>query len=506
MIKNTMKFTSLLFIFLLSIILFNPVAFCQPGSLQEGMDLYEQEKYEEAIEAFKKARAEEPESSVAAFYLGLAYKQTFDYEKALENFRDAVTLTPRIKEGLIELVDVALQLGEIEEAKRWIDVAEEADVLPAKTAFLKGLILREEGRNDKAAVAFQKAKSLDPTIAQASDIQIALGYLTERELRKARDSFRSAITQDPQSDLAGFARQYLDTVEQRLELERPFRFTLGIFGQYDDNMVLKPNDEALASSITNEASNVLNSSFRVNYAPAMQGRWLFNARYAAMSSLHQKNVHTHDSYSNSITVTPGYNFGSFAVNLASQYSFAIVRRPDYEKYSGSLSTGPLFRFSIKGNQLLEIFSGYTNMEYFKPSLDPDEDRNSYGYKAYASWVWLFKENAFLNLRHQFRYQNTDGQNWDNRSNAFSANLIVPMAEKVKLQLSGQIGRQEFEHKHTTFGVKRDDDTYNLSGGFTWEAFKNTTFVAQYSYTRNKSNIKPYDYTRNIFTVGIEYRF
>jgi tetratricopeptide (TPR) repeat protein len=506
MIKETIKFTSLLFVFLFSIILYNPAVFCQSDSLREGMDLYQQEKYEEAIEAFKKARAEDPDSSVAAFYLGLAYKQTFDYEMALGHFRDAVTLTPRIKEGLIELVDVALQLGEIEEAKTWIGVAEEADILPAKTAFLKGLILREEGRNDEASEAFEKAKTLDPTIAQASDIQIALGHIMERELKKAKERFESAITQDPQSDLAGFARQYLATVEQRIELERPLRFTVGIFGQYDDNMILKPNDETLASQVTNEASNVLNSSMRVNYVPAMRGRWLFSAQYAAMSSLHQKNVHTHDSFSNSITVTPGYNFGSFAVNLASQYNYALVRRPSYKKYSGSLSTGPLFRFSIKRNQLLEIFSGYTNTEYFKPSLAPDEDRDSYGYRTYASWVWLFKEKAFLNLRYQFRYQNTDGQNWDNMTNTFSANLIVPTAEKVKLQLSGQIGRQEFEHKHTTFGVKRDDDIYDLSCGITWEAVKDTTFVAQYSYIRNKSNIKPYDYTRNLVTVGLEYRF
>lgn len=507
MIKNTIKFTSLLFVFLLStILLYNPVAFCQPASLQEGMDQYKQENYKEAIEAFKKARAEDPDSSVAAFYLGLAYKQTFDYEKALGHFRDAVTLTPRIKEALIELVDVAMQLGDIEEAKRWIGVAEEADVLPAKTAFLKGLILREEGKNREAEEAFEKAKSLDPTIAQASDIQIALGHIMERELKKAKESFESAITQDPQSDLAGFARQYLDTVERRLELERPFRFTLGMFGQYDDNMVLKSNDEAQASIATNEESNVLNSSFRVNYVPAMQGPWLFNARYAVMSSLHEKNVHSHDSFSNYVSINPGYNFGNFAVNLSTEYSHSMVRGPSYKKYSGSFSSGPLFRFAIKGNQLLEIFSGYTNTEYFKPSLAPEEDRDSYGYKSYASWMWLFKEESLLNLRYQFRYLNTDGKNWDNISHGFSANFAMPVAERVKLQLNGSFKDQDFENTHTTFDVKRDDNIYSFSGGFTWEYFEDTTFVAQYSYNRNESNIKAYDYTRNLFTMGVEYRF
>ena len=514
MIKSTIKISFLFLLFLASTVLFNPIAFCQqPPSLQEGIDQYNQENYNEAIEALERARSEDPESSVAAFFLGLAYKQTIDYDKAQSHLRDAVTLTPRIKEALIELVDVSMQLGDLEEAKKWIGVAEEEDILPAKTAFLKGLILREEGKNKEAEEAFEKAKSIDPTIAQASDIQIALGRMMDMELKKAKESFESAITQDPQSDLAGFARQYLATIEQRLVLERPFRFSLGLFGQYDDNMILKPTDESLSPSATNESSNVLNSSFRVTYAPAIKGQWLFNAQYALFSSLHQKNVHTHDSLVHSLSLTPGYTFGTYALNLATNYSYAFVRGPSYKKYSGSFSSGPLLRFSIKGNQMLEIFAGYTNSEYFKPSLSPEEDRDSYGYLTYFSWLWLFKEDSFLNLRYQFRSQSTDGDNWDRMSNGFSANLVIPVTENVQFQASGRFTKQDYEHIHSTTTTindppprKREDESYSFSGGFSWEFYKDATLILQYSHNRANSNIAVYDYTRNIYTLGIEYRF
>ena len=508
MIKDSIKifFLSLLF-FLASAVLFNSIAFCQqPSSLQEGIGQYKQENYDTAIASLEKARAEDPNSSVAAFYLGLAYKQVLDYEKALSHFRDAVTLTPRIKEALVELVDVALQLGELEEAKRWVAVAEEEDILPARVAFLKGLILREEGKNKEAAQAFERAKSLDKTIAQASDIQIAISYLTDNKLKKARESFQSAITQDPQSDMAGFARQYLASVEQRLILERPFRFTLGIFGQYDDNMVLKPNDETLSSRVTNESSGVLNSSFRVNYSPRLKSKWLFNAQYSAMSEVHQKNVHTHDTFTNSISITPGYNFGKFAVNLATTYSLSLVRRPDYEKYSGYFSSGPLFRIAAKENSMLEIFCGYTNTEFFQPALAYEEDRDSYGYSTYFSWVSLFKNNSFLNLRYHFRYQEADGSNWDNISNRLSANFAVPLSDKVKLQLSGQITEQDFRNTHTTFHVKREDTNLTFSGGLSWECYKDVNIVAQYTRIDADSNIGVYDYKRDLFSLGLEYRF
>ncbi len=515
MIENTIKISFLsLLLFLVSAVLYNPVAFCQePISLQEGINQYNQKDYDGAITSLEDARAEDPNSSVAAFFLGLAYKQALEYEKALGHFRDAVTLIPRIKEALIELVDVAMQLGEIELAKEWIGVAEEADVLPAKTAFLKGLILREEGKNKEAEEAFEKAKSIDPTIAQASDIQIALGHITERELRGAKSSFESAITHDPQSDLAGFARQYLATIEQRLILERPLRYTFSVFGQYDDNMILKPTDESLSPGATNEGSGVLNSAFRVNYVPAMKGQWLFNAQYAVFSSLHQKNVHSHDSLANSLSITPGYSFGTYAVNLAANYSHALVRGPSYKKYSSSLSVGPLFRFSIKGNQLLEIFAGYTNSEYYKPALSPEEDRDSYGYHTYFSWIWLFKQDSFLNLKYQFRDQSADGDNWDRMTNQFSANLTIPLVEKIKFQLSGSVDDQEYENIHstTTSGRdapprKREDTSYSFSGGLTWEFYKDMILVWQYSHNTTDSNIGPYDYERNTVTLGIEYRF
>ncbi len=506
MIKAMKKSFTCIFMLCL-VFIFAHSAFCQQSQLvNKGVEQYRNKNYNEAIETLTKARNEDSKSSVAAFFLGMAYKQTMEYEKAFDNLRDAVTLTPRIKEALVELIDVSMQTGQLEEAKKWVEVAENENILPAKTAFLKGLILSEEGKNKEASESFEKAKSLDPKISQAADIQIALNHMKDRSLKNAKERFESAILSDPQSDLAGFARQYLAAVEQRIEREKPFRYTFGLFGQYDDNMVLKPDEQSLATGITNEGSRVLNSSFRVNYNPVFQSPWLFSAQYAFASSLHDKNVHTHDSLSNSISVTPGYNFGDFAVNMAVSYNHSLVRRPSYKKYSGSFRAGPLVRLALKGNQLLEIFTGYTNNELFQPVLAPDEDRDSHGITSYLSWVWLFKENSFLNLRFQSGYQDTEGQNWDNRNYDFSANLAMPVYDRLKLQMSGQMTIQDFDHRHTTFNVVRKDKIYSLSAGLSYEWLKNATLVAQYSRVMADSNIGVYDYTRNLYTLGIEYRY
>jgi hypothetical protein len=205
-------------------------------------------------------------------------------------------------------------------------------------------------------------------------------------------------------------------------------------------------------------------------------------------------------------MTPGYNFGKYTLNLSTGYSLSLVRGPSYKKYVGSLSVGPMIRIALTGNQLFECFSGYANNKYYSPVLSPDELRTSSGLTTYASWVWLFKPDAFLNLRYQFSSSDAKGRNWDNLLHSFSANAVFPLSDKVKLQMSGQAIRQKFTNVHSTFDVKRRDDIYNFSGGISWELSKDVSLIAQYTRNNNESNVGVYDYVRNTYSLGTEFRF
>lgn len=495
---------------LLSVSLYYPdPGLCQGTLLNQGIELYKQEQYGQAAKVLGEARKGDPKSSSAAFFLGLTYKQLMDYPKALPHLRDAVTLTPRIKEALVELIEVLYQLyegGHAEEAKRWIEVAEKEDVFPAKVAFLKGLLLAKEGRNPAAIEAFERAKTLDPTLAQSADVQIALCHVNEKDLKKAKDRLLSAIQQDPTSDLAGFARQYQDLVEKRMDLERPLRFTLSSFGQYDTNVVLRPTEGALTPDITNESSRVLLSSFRADYLPIFEGPWLFNAQYALGSSLHQRFSTSHDSLSNGIYMAPGYNFGESALNLALRYNHALVRDPSYKKYVNTFSAGPLYRMLLVENQILEFYGGYTYTGYFKPPLAPEEDTDSDKVNGSVGWTWIFKKDAFFNFKYEYSQENTDGANWDNRGYDYALTLTLPLIERLSLQLSGEIFLQRFRNFHTVFDVKREDTFYMGSAGLTYALMKQLNLVLQYSYTRADSNIAIYDYDRSVYSAGLEFRF
>ncbi len=478
-----------------------------PPTLKQGIDLYQDEQYTESIPLLQKARQEQPTSPSAAFFLGMAYKQTGKYEEAITNLREAVTLSPKIKEALVELVELFYRRPSPEntrEARQWIAVAERERIFPAKVAFLKGLILQQQNKNEEAIAAFEQAKAIEPQLAQTADLQVALALLKEQKLEQAKVRLETAIQQAPQTDLATFARQYLDVVEKRIEIEKPLRITLGLFEQYDTNVLSD-------STVTNNESVVTATSLRVNYLPKLDGKWLLNAHYAFYANFHDEFVHTQDMISNSLYLAPGYSFGDSSLNLKLDYSNALVRDPSHKQYLDTFTVGPFYRHLIGKTNLVELFAGYGINEYTHNSptnipQDPREDRDSEGLRGSASWIWLFRQGAFCNLKYEYDRAKADGANWDKEGHNLSLNLAYPIADGVSFQLSGQMYLEDYNNVHSTFLVKRDDEKYQGSVGLTWEFLKNASLIAQYSATRQSSNIVIYDYRRELYTAGLEYRF
>ncbi len=504
--------------FFLSFFLFlSSAAYCQepPEMVQKGIEQYKLENYEEAVDILKKARSQAPTSSLAAFFLGMAYKQIMDFSKAVANFKDAVTLTPRIKEALPELISLLYKLNDIEEAKKWIAVAEAESVMPAQIAFLKGLVLQKEGNNTEAIAQFEKAQRLDSSLKQAAEFQIALCCVKARKLAEAKERFQAAVIANPQSDLATFARRYQDLVDERLFVERPFRFTVGLFGQYDSNVILKPDETAFAGGITNESSPVFMPSFRVDYVPILEGPGLFSAQYAFVSNFHENNSTTHDLTGNTISLTPGYNFGRSALNFNLSYSHFALHGT---RYMENITYGPLYRFLVNDRNILEVFAGYSIKNYFHdiPPPDYENDRDAEGLNAYVSWVWLFRKDSFFNLRYEFIEENTDGIRYDNQGHRVSANAIIPVLTDLKLQLSAAYFRQDYRYQvnypefiggfFVNVPKERRDDNYSGSIGLTWEMTRNTNIIVQYSRTENDSNDETSEYTRDLYTAGVEFKF
>jgi len=519
-------------VFLLSII-FTAQAFSQAKNpvLEEGIRQYQSENYEEAIDILEKARAEEPESSMAAFFLGMAYKQTMDFKKAALHLEAALTLKPPVQEALVEYINILFQLGKTSEAKKWIRVAKEQNIAPANVAFLEGMVLAKEKKYPAAIESFERAKTLDKSLTQTADYQIALCYMNDRKFKNAQERFKATASYDPKSDLAVYSRQYLEAVESNLFFTRPLRVTLGLSGGYDSNIISKPRNESLAGGTGDPGGGIITPSARIEYVPNLDGPWLFNAMYATSATFNEHFSHSRDSVAHTFSMIPGYNFGRFSVSLLGNYTYYSLKTdsdlvPDgnagFKHYEDYFTAGPIFKFLLTESQIFEVFGGYDKKNYYNQQItSPFSVRDAEGVRAYASWAWFFWNSGFFNLRYEVYRDVANGIFWDNTTNRFAASLVLPllpvdMIQKigsVYLQLGGSYTAQDYTYAQPYLDVdgsakadRRIDQIYNYSAGLYWDVTKNWTGILQFTHIKNDSNIPVYEYTRNLYTAGVEFRF
>jgi tetratricopeptide (TPR) repeat protein len=472
------------------------------GLLEKGISEYQAENYEEAIVSLTKATEEQPGSSLVSYYLGLSYKREGKSGEAVKNLRDAVTLPLPVPEAYAELIESLYYLDEFKEARGWIAKAEKGGIDSARLAFLKGLVLAKEGGDKEAIESFQKAKGLDKTLTPSADFQIAILHARGRRLAEARESLKAVIAAAPTSEIAAFAREYESQIS-KLEGYNAWRLTAGVAYQYDDNVVLKPSAAIPDVIITGDRSSALLGTFQVDYTPLLRKPWLFNGRLDVYSDTYFS-THSHDIIAPTLTLTPGYMFQNCALTLPVLFSYIWLHERDYESvYSAKPTLSVMFRPGHIG----QFSAGYARREMLQQELDPDENRDGDIYSAAAGYVHLFSgERGAIRLGYEFSRDITQGMNWDNTGNRIDISVLLPLAEEIRFALSGEAFLQDYRNTHSIFGVKRRDRTYFGSAGIIWDIVKAVSLTLQYSHTRADSNISIYAYNRNIYTVGIEYRF
>jgi len=474
------------------------------SALEKGIQAHLRENYDEAAALLKKARVEDPGSTRAAYYLGLTYKRLQRYAEAKTQLEEAVTKTPKIKEALLELIETLYQLNKLDEAKKWIAVAEEEGIRPAQAAFLKGLALSKEGNNLEAVEAFKKAKELDTALAQSADYQIGVAYLKDKHFDDAKKAFQEVIVLDPNSDVGAYANEYVKAIERRgQEGGRPFHLSAGFFEEYDDNVILKPGDVTSVGVIGSAADwrevVTLDTDYTHRFSDVLSVKLQYDFYYANQHELDAFDLHSH-----TFDFTPSYSLNDWILSAPVQYNYTWV---DGDDFLWTLTENPLANFKINDNQLGQIGVKLQNKSFLHAPTKPDEDRDAFRVAPGASWFMFFLENkGFLGLRYEFDYEDTDGKNWEYLGNRANVSTQLPVADHLKLTVAGDIYLQDFQNTHTLFNVKRNDDTYTLSAMLGYEIVKSLELQLRYTYVKHDSNIAIYEYDRNIYSTGVTWKF
>lgn len=101
--------------------------------------------------------------------LGLAYFKQKNYEKAVENFRRVLYLTPDQTDVRTDLALALFELKNYDEALEQIELSLRENPNDPRNHFIYGLVLLEKNRQAEAAQSFEKALQLKPDFAEARE-------------------------------------------------------------------------------------------------------------------------------------------------------------------------------------------------------------------------------------------------------------------------------------------------------------------------------------------------
>lgn len=473
--------------------------------LDTGIKEYQAENYEEALEALSLARSQQPNSSLIAYYLGLTHKQMGNYKEAIGQFKDALRLAPPQKDAYPELIETLYFLGENKEAKDWLMRAEKENIKLGQLSFLRGLILLREKDETGALQAFKKAKEIDSSLSQASDIQMARIYARQRKFSKAKESLRAVISIDPTSETASFAKEYEDALARSVQQHKPWSVVAGVAYQYDDNSLLKPSQRIPGVVVSGEKDSSLVTSLRFIYTPLLEAPWVFTGQYSSYTNTYFDN-HKLNLIHQSVSFTPGYSFKQGMLTVPVSFGYQWLREKEYLYLT---QARPTLHLTFSGDHILRFSAGYARREMLRPppNHDPREERDGNIWSVSSGYLHPLKGGeGLVYFNYEFSTDDTEGKNWENIGNRFTLGLTYPMMRRLSLSLVGDLLLQDYRHTHSFYGMERSDRIYSGSAGLRYEIIKGLKLNLQYTHTRADSNIDVYQYRRNVVQMGAEYTF
>ena len=472
-------------------------------AMQKGIAQFRHENYDEALKIFKDLRTSYPDSSLAAYYLGLTYKRMENYVEACKHLEESLQMAPKIKGALMELIDTLYRLDKVDEAKKWIKVAEEEGIRPAQAAFLKGLTLIKSEEYQDAVKAFEDAKSLDKELTQSCDYQIGMAYLKMKKFDAARDIFKGIIVLDPNTDIAQYADKYVDAIDRKLEREKPLHLALKFAFEYDSNVVLKPNDTSFVTQIEKEHDTREVWDFNGDYTLRSPSNFLSLKTGYGLRFAKHNDFGRYDYLSNSFSVQPNIALERVLVTFPTNYIHTIV---DEKNYVSQVSTGNMNNILLDKSLMAQLGILYKHKDYLRPPFG-NEDRTGNELTGTSGLFWFFAGNeGVVSLRYSLNKDWTKGNNWEYWGNRFSGGALIPVWDKMKLNLQGDIFLQNFNNTNTIFDQRRCDQVYSLSSQLSYEIVKNVEVQFQYTYVNDRSNVGIYQYDRHIFSSAVQCKF
>ncbi len=181
----------------------------------QGVQFYQQGKFDEAIAAFKDVLKEKPDFAEGYFNLGMAYLRKGDVDPAQEKIEKAIELKPDFIEGYFGLGQVYIEKKDEEKATEVFQKAIDIRPNDAKIYLNLGVLYFGLNKDDLALENLNKAKELDSLLPDTY-YQLGLLYFKQGALEEAIHNFVEFLRLAPQAPEAEQVKDIIEELKKKI--------------------------------------------------------------------------------------------------------------------------------------------------------------------------------------------------------------------------------------------------------------------------------------------------
>ena len=475
------------------------------------------------VPALRPTLAAQPTEADVDVADGLLALDSKEYELALTHLRRALEKNPNHLEALYLSGLAYLALDRPADAEHVLERAFARNPELDSLGYYVGFLRYQQRQYQAALRAFRAGRTNDPNIAQLTRVYTGLTLAALGRPGLGAEEIDRAVRQQPASPLTGPAEQLRASLAGR-ETDRRLRASARLSLFYDDNARAAPDPAAsvvvrdLRSADRRTVGELL--SLGVEYDFWRHDEWTATAGYSFLRT-----------YNNSI---PDFNvidhLGTLAVgrrdmvrdmplDSALNYSFEHVSLGgDRLLVRNSVSaTGTLVetpRHLTNGIARLDL-KDYTQPSQVRPPENQDATNLMFG----VLHVMRFDHDRhLLKAGYQYDVEDADGRDFTYHGHRLLAGGLYTLPWRdVRLSYDLGFHYRDYAHRNSLFpetspGTRERNDkeltqlfrvAVPVVRDLTWGALE---MLLDYHRTDAASNLAVYDYTRNVVTVSVTWRY
>lgn len=458
-----------------------------------GVFAYEAGNFKNSSAFLLKAITLDPENARANYYLGQAYARMEQPGEAEHYLTAALFIDPGIPGLQYALGIVYFEKEAFEQALEKFEKVISEDPADVLAIYYSGVSRYKLAQYESAEEMLLKAAKMSPTIEGNGYYYAGVCNYQQGRFDEAIKQFDHVMEIADSENLKENARSWAQAIKKNQAAAKPYRLYFKTGYLYDDNVVLEPADLDI---VADESDHALMLYFSGKYN-------LFDSRQVTSGigySHYQTRYQDLDEYDLTGSIGNVYLNYKFceSVMLGIKY-LPTYYWVDSESYLMQHQVNPSVLWKIDNYNAVDFAYSYYRNNYF---TDSTRDGHSNELTVdYSHGFYSLDGYVFFGIRYEI---NSAAQKDENFSELKTlAGISYDIFKKTNITVYANYYDKQYDDKDLTFDIKRDDSRYFASASITqniWKQWLNVS--AEYTFTKNNSNVAEYDYERNAMLLSV----